>query len=59
MTEYSLSRYLSAESHHEAVASSRTRQWSHLGKKTIKQLIDNQTLLLKKYAWMARAVVTE
>jgi hypothetical protein len=29
------------------------------GRKTVKQLIDNQTLLLKKYTWMARAVVTE
>jgi hypothetical protein len=30
-----------------------------LGKKTVKKLIGNQTLSLKKYTWMARAVVTE
>jgi hypothetical protein len=59
MNEYSLSRPLSAESHHEVVASSRTRQWSRVGKKIVKQLIGNQTLLLRKYTWMARAVVTE
>jgi hypothetical protein len=30
-----------------------------VGTKTVKQLIGNQTLLLKKYTWMVRAVVTE
>jgi hypothetical protein len=29
------------------------------GKKPVKQLMNNQTLLLMKYTWMARAVVTE
>jgi hypothetical protein len=29
------------------------------GRNTVKQLMNNQTLLLKKYTWVTRAIVTK